>query len=723
MIKRLFLSVFLVLCLASPGSAADGERVIQGLDVTGAIQWGTGGTFATPYENTITVAESGGDYTTIQAALTANATANTLFIVYPGTYVDDTINFTANNQYVIGFPVSPKVVLITKATGICDFGAFTGCIVKDVKMVMTLAANAYDDCVTGTGSCNFKFVHAETIASGGAPGGGSTVYSGTGDFKIVEGSIVYTNSATRGAQGKKAVLVGTGSTFIIDDVTFTVTGSSTSSTMSAVRSNLVGDVTVDKCSITVTDNGSDATYALSIVNGTGTAEMAYNTVHVSNSANDAAGMYAAGGGAGISIRSMYNHVHAVAGSGTANSIVLANSDTTVVSQFDDFVALGGVSNTGGSFTIASSEADGSLTLTSDLDVGGNTTLGDAAADSLTINATMGADKATFQNTADSTTGFQVLDADGGVPVLNVDTTNERIGIGTNAPVASLDIVSGNVLLDKSQSFAWGSSSANTAIRADDAPAWLSARNNVMTFDTYGTGTVTDGAYVFRTNSVNLMTIEGDTGNVGIGTATPKSKLDVEGSVAIGATYSGTTAAPANGLLVEGLTQFGTAAGAGQVNVQPTTAINALAIKTQEAAGATDGIVIVDSADAEIFAVDSDGAVTATSFTADHMVVSTKTDSYVVLAADFGTSLRMNSADDKNFTLPSVGTTEDGARLTFIKQGAGKMTMIAVDTDYIDSSSATGTIYTTSAYATITLEYVHGMTRWVIISAAGTFTSS
>jgi len=173
----------------------------------------------------------------------------------------------------------------------------------------------------------------------------------------------------------------------------------------------------------------------------------------------------------------------------------------------------------------------------------------------------------------------------------------------------------------------------------------------------------------------------------------------------------------------GLTQFGTAAGAAQVNITPTTAIDALFIKTQEAAGATDGIKITDSGDVEIFAVDSDGNVEATSFTADHMVVSTKTDSYVVTSADFGKSLRMNSADDKSFTLPSVGTTEDGARVTFIKQGAGKMTMIAVDTDYIDDSSATGTIYTITNYATITLEYVHGMTRWVIISAAGTFTTT
>ncbi len=41
------------------------------------------------------------------------------------------------------------------------------------------------------------------------------------------------------------------------------------------------------------------------------------------------------------------------------------------------------------------------------------------------------------------------------------------------------------------------------------------------------------------------------GNVGLGTTTPQNKLDVEGGAVIGATYSGTNAAPANGLLVEG----------------------------------------------------------------------------------------------------------------------------------------------------------------------------
>ena len=48
------------------------------------------------------------------------------------------------------------------------------------------------------------------------------------------------------------------------------------------------------------------------------------------------------------------------------------------------------------------------------------------------------------------------------------------------------------------------------------------------------------------------------GRLGIGTTSPASQLDVEGGAAIGATYSGTTAAPTNGLTVEGLVGIGTA---------------------------------------------------------------------------------------------------------------------------------------------------------------------
>ncbi len=47
--------------------------------------------------------------------------------------------------------------------------------------------------------------------------------------------------------------------------------------------------------------------------------------------------------------------------------------------------------------------------------------------------------ARFQNASDTTTCFQVLDANGGVPIVNVDCTNERFGIGTATPGTTLDV--------------------------------------------------------------------------------------------------------------------------------------------------------------------------------------------------------------------------------------------------------------------------------------------
>ena len=47
---------------------------------------------------------------------------------------------------------------------------------------------------------------------------------------------------------------------------------------------------------------------------------------------------------------------------------------------------------------------------------------------------------TARNDTDSTTGFQVLDADGGTPILNVDTTNEGVGIGIAGPDRTLDVL-------------------------------------------------------------------------------------------------------------------------------------------------------------------------------------------------------------------------------------------------------------------------------------------
>lgn len=77
------------------------------------------------------------------------------------------------------------------------------------------------------------------------------------------------------------------------------------------------------------------------------------------------------------------------------------------------------------------------------------------------------------------------------------------------------------------------------------------------------------------------------GNVGVGlaaAATIQNKLDVEGNVAIGAGYSGTSAAPANGLIVQGQVGIGTASPTAGTALDVTGTINA----TAYSAGGTPG---------------------------------------------------------------------------------------------------------------------------------------
>jgi hypothetical protein len=58
--------------------------------------------------------------------------------------------------------------------------------------------------------------------------------------------------------------------------------------------------------------------------------------------------------------------------------------------------------------------------------------------------------------------------------------------------------------------------------------------------------------------------------MGVGTTTPASTLDVSGNLTVGATYSGTNAAPANGVLIQGNVGIGTTAPNGKLHVQEAT---------------------------------------------------------------------------------------------------------------------------------------------------------
>ncbi len=85
---------------------------------------------------------------------------------------------------------------------------------------------------------------------------------------------------------------------------------------------------------------------------------------------------------------------------------------------------------GADFTIAGGQGTGTGTGGSIIfQVSDDGTTGSALNALTTVASIDQNGKFVLQNSTDSTTGFQVLDTDGGNPVFSVDTTNETVGIG------------------------------------------------------------------------------------------------------------------------------------------------------------------------------------------------------------------------------------------------------------------------------------------------------
>ena len=105
---------------------------------------------------------------------------------------------------------------------------------------------------------------------------------------------------------------------------------------------------------------------------------------------------------------------------------------------------------------------------------------------------------------------------------------------------------------------------------------------------------------------------------------------------------------------------------------------------------------------------------------------TKTANYTLVSGDFNKTIRMNSATDKIFTLPSVVAGDDGKRYTLAKIGAGKVTIQCVGTDTIADSSATGTMSCDVAAETssnITIVCVHATANWMAVGGFGTWVTT
>ena len=101
---------------------------------------------------------------------------------------------------------------------------------------------------------------------------------------------------------------------------------------------------------------------------------------------------------------------------------------------------------------------------------------------------------------------------------------------------------------------------------------------------------------------------------------------------------------------------------------------------------------------------------------------TVTDDYEITTANLGGTVRLNAATDKTLILPSVGADEDGKAIILMRIGAGNLTALASDSDTIGSSTATQ-VKSGSALASITLQYTHSITAWVVLNGRGSWSAS
>ena len=146
---------------------------------------------------------------------------------------------------------------------------------------------------------------------------------------------------------------------------------------------------------------------------------------------------------------------------------------------------------------------------------------------------------------DSTTAFQINKADGVTNIFNVDTTNGRVGIGTNTPKGLLDVVGSSNSTSTAFTGARAMSIINTDttngnmagfdFRTNDLAGTLTTGGKILTiFNSHVAGAVS-ADMTFRTNNAGTM---GEvmrltsSGNIGIGTTNPTAQLSQKSTTAM-----------------------------------------------------------------------------------------------------------------------------------------------------------------------------------------------
>ena len=328
--------------VSSQGSSDNIDNTLVRRDANGGFSMGIldAEAIETPYQQTVTVAKSGGDYTTIQGAIDAivDAAANKkyLILVYPGTYVESVVI----TDHITLKGHEPASVILTNSSGTVftsDNGA--NLLVEEISIIATGTAEALNISAGGTG---YSFTFKECVIAGVYDGVADDLMTiNSGAFRLNNSLVQYTqtNDATITVTHRLINVIGAdeiniGNSKIAVDIDDT---NANTSTIVELQSGANCTVTILGNLVRVdTENTGITTFYKDLdTDGVTDRVVNGNSIH----------LYAPGGGTAIAydldnvvttLRSISNTIHLMGGTKWLGDIGAAG---TLISNFDDIVGV------------------------------------------------------------------------------------------------------------------------------------------------------------------------------------------------------------------------------------------------------------------------------------------------------------------------------------------------------------------------------------------------